>query len=250
MIFNKALPIWLKGKSKELNCQAGFICEFEYIEQAELFITGATFFRIYINDKFIHYGPARAAKGYARVDKISISEYLINGKNKIFIECAGYNCNSYYTINQPSYIQAEIISNNKVLYYTALDFKGVLISQRVQNVMRYSFQRHFSEVWDELSSNKKELVEKCFSGNGTVSMVDYYENENILILKKSQDELQIGIFNIGDEPIDLIISSDKFKIDKWCFKEHFKGEAFIGEGSFINFPKLEAHSSAIWDFIK
>lgn len=144
----KATPIWLKDMSEEVNIQAGFVAEFNGGKPAVLYITGSTLYRIFINGKFVHYGPARAPHGYARVDELDISDSVVDGKNTIAIEVAGYHCFTYYTIKQKNFLMAEILRDDQVLCATGNNFKGFRLYEREQKVMRYSFQRNFTEVWN------------------------------------------------------------------------------------------------------
>ncbi len=149
--FNYAKPVWLYGKEKEINLTAGFRCQIVKKEGFEyrMHITGSTLYRVYINGSFVHYGPVRAPHGYLRVDKLDITQYLNKGGNIVAIEVAGYNCNSYYTLNVLSFLQVEILEGDKVVVHTANNgsFSAIELRYREQKVMRYSFQRNFSEVY-------------------------------------------------------------------------------------------------------
>ncbi|HEX2971024.1 MAG TPA: hypothetical protein VHP11_01755, partial [Tepidisphaeraceae bacterium] len=66
------------------------------------------------------------------------------------IEVAGYNVNSYYLLDQPAFLQAEVVTPDKTLASTAGDavqFSAGILSYRLQKVQRYSFQRPFIEVY-------------------------------------------------------------------------------------------------------
>lgn len=160
--FKKALPVWLKNLENDKNIQAEFSAEFGYAPDLTLNITGATTFRLYLNGKLIHYGPARTATGYARIDRISIADSMLNEKNLLKIETASYNCNSYDGIMQPGYIQAEITdAAGACLAATGYDFCAFRVFARVQKSMRYSFQRHFTEVWNLNYKPKPCEIEIC-----------------------------------------------------------------------------------------
>ncbi|MBR5506132.1 MAG: hypothetical protein IKV73_07505 [Clostridia bacterium] len=154
-MFAKALPIWLDGKEKEMNIQARFVASFLGVDDCVLKITGSTFYRVFLNGKLIHYGPAPVAHGCARVDEVCLEDCL--GKNELVVEAAGYNCFSYACVKQPSFIQAEIICGGKCVCATGFDFEGCLVAAREQKVIRYSFQRHFTEIWD---LDKKDVPHK------------------------------------------------------------------------------------------
>ena len=70
------------------------------------------------------------------------------GRNVLAVEVAGYNCNSFYHMDQPSFLQAEVVSNGRVLAATGANgaFKAQQLP-RVQKVVRYSYQRTFSELY-------------------------------------------------------------------------------------------------------
>ena len=146
--FEKAKPIFLKDKSTSLNTFAVFRAEIKYIQNATLYITASTFYRLKINGTFVAFGPARTAKGYTRVDRMDISAHLQNGKNEILIEVAGYYCASLSTVRQPSFLLCEIHGENEVIAATGFDFDGFYPAYKIRNVKRYSYQRHFGEVWD------------------------------------------------------------------------------------------------------
>ena len=71
--FCKAKPVWAKELSEQINCCIELECKLKYEPVTELYITGATFFQVFINGNLIHYGPARVADGYAAVDIIDLS---------------------------------------------------------------------------------------------------------------------------------------------------------------------------------
>ena len=113
-------------------------------------VAASTLYRFFVNAKFRGYGPARGPHGYYRVDEWDITRDLSTGTNVIAIEVAGYNINSFHILNQPSFLQAEISEGTQVLAATgsrAKPFEAVLLSQRVQKVERYSFQRAFTEIY-------------------------------------------------------------------------------------------------------
>lgn len=140
-MFKRAKAIWLEGKEKEKNIQAKFVASFGGLKNPILIITGATFYRIYLNGRIIHYGPAPAAYGYARVDAVELKG-LQEESNTIIIEAAGYNCYSYAAIKQTSFVQAEILDGEEVICATGFDFKGYYVPARSQKTLRYSIILH------------------------------------------------------------------------------------------------------------
>ncbi len=169
-MFQKAQPIWIRGKTCEMNLYAVFQAEAELTAGAELHIAGTAFYRIYVNDCFAHFGPARTAKGYLRKDVIPLEPYLKPGDRRcrIRVEAMGYYCKSLSTVRQPSCIMAEIREKGQAVAYTGRDFQGFLPGCRLQKAERYSVQRAFTEVWDyrgnrglaQASGSAEEVVVK------------------------------------------------------------------------------------------
>ena len=146
--FCKAQPVWPKGQTKEMNTFYGFRATFDAKETdcPTLRITGCSDYRISLNGEHIGWGPARAAKGYFRIDEIPLS--VKPGRNILAVEVAGYYAKSYYHMEQPSFLQAEIVLDGDVLAATGVDgnFSARKLP-RLQKTARYSGQRTFTEAY-------------------------------------------------------------------------------------------------------
>jgi alpha-L-rhamnosidase len=150
--FRSGRPIWPEGREKEMNLSVGFRTAFEAPAGKHVYlrVAGSTFYRVYLNGKFHGWGPARGPKGYFRIDHWDITQHLLQRRNYVCVEVAGYNVNSFYVLDQPSFLQAEVITDSEVLASTAgggRAFEAKILSERVQKVQRYTFQRTFSEVY-------------------------------------------------------------------------------------------------------
>ena len=154
--FRSARPIWPAGRETEQNLIVGFRAVIDVDEsEAEplavsLRMIGSTVYRVYVNGEFTFYGPARGPHGYYRLDEIDLSDRITSGANLIAVEIAGYNIDTQYTLDQPSFLQAEVISDGHVLASTGGDgvsFDAVILPERVQDVPRYTFQRGFTEEY-------------------------------------------------------------------------------------------------------
>src|SRR5690606_18935065 len=114
-------------------------------------MTGSTVYRAFLNGEFLAHGPARGPHDHYRVDELDLTGRLAPGRNLIAIEVAGYNTNSFAYLDQPSFLQAEVLADGAVLAATGGDgekgFEAVLLPERLQKVQRYSFQRPASEVY-------------------------------------------------------------------------------------------------------
>lgn len=149
--FHSAKPVWLEGRETEMNLFAGFRAVVEKPEgAATLRLTASTVYRCFVNGEVLGYGPARAGHGFYRVDEWDMTPLLQPGKNVVAVEVAGYNVNSYYLLDQPAFLQAEVVSGGAVLASTlgaGAPFEGRQLAERVQKTERYSFQRPFVEMY-------------------------------------------------------------------------------------------------------
>ena len=147
--FQKALPVWPAGRSLEMNVTARFTAVIAGGKDTLLRMTGSTVYRLFVNGKIAAYGPARGPKFFHRVDELNLNPYLCDGDNILVFEVAGYNVNNYYTMDQPSFFQAEILCDNEIVAWTS-PVDGMpcdVVTERVQKVQKFSFQRPFVEAW-------------------------------------------------------------------------------------------------------
>ena len=146
--FADAVPVWPKGCAHERNAFFGFRASFDVKdgERPVLRIAGCSAYRISLNGHHVGWGPARAPKGFFRVDEIPLEAR--KGRNVLAIEAAGYNCQSYYHMNQPSFLQAEVESEGHILVATGPSgaFEAGRLP-RVRKTVRYSLQRTYSEQY-------------------------------------------------------------------------------------------------------
>ena len=163
-MFQKAKPIFLKGLAREMNITGVFTCDLPATkEKAVLRVTGATRFRVYLNGEMLHYGPARAAHGYFRVDEVELN--LVSG-GQLRIDAASYNVKGFDGVDHPGFVLAEVEAGGRVLAATGYDFAAFRNLSRLQRTMRYAFQRQFSEVYagiDNLLPCEAEIMEADYT---------------------------------------------------------------------------------------
>ena len=162
--FVSAKPIWPRGRSTEKNLFVGFRAEFQSDSAALLRVTGSSVYRAFLNGEFLGYGPARGPHGYYRVDEWDLGGKLRSGTNSVEIEVAGYNVNSYYLLDQPAFLQAEVVGGGRTLASTGGDgaqFSAAILKERVQRVQRYSFQRPFTEAYRLSAGDRRREPAAC-----------------------------------------------------------------------------------------
>lgn len=150
-MFRKAEPVAKPGCRDEMNLFFGFYTRIPKAQESVLRITGASQYSVYVGEQFVFSGPARAAHGYYRVDEIPLMPYLQEGDNVVTIRLTVYQCNSFSLIDVEGFLCAEIESDGEVIRYTAAHGAGgfgcVQLQERIQKVVRYSFQRNFTEAY-------------------------------------------------------------------------------------------------------
>ena len=168
-MFLKALPIWSKDRENEMHLRLRFKAIFERPASADCVMKLATsgLYNLYVNGKFVAYGPARAGRGHFRIDECDLLPYLQDGKNVVVAEICSYNVTSYYVMKQPAFLTAEIVADGNVISYTGRDFTAQQNPYYTQKIQRYSSQRHLLETYrfqdfnpylTDLTTGTEELV--------------------------------------------------------------------------------------------
>ena len=141
-------PIWVKGAEREMNAFYGFAARFSAKkgDDVKLRMSAASIAKVWVNGEFAAYGPARAAEGYMRIDEWPIGGLLRDGENVIAIEVANSAVNEFYFMEQPAFLAAEIVADNRILASTASNFKAIKLPV-VQRTSRFSYQRGFTEFY-------------------------------------------------------------------------------------------------------
>ncbi len=151
-MFQKAVPVWIPFRDREdaLNSQLLFRARVSSVRGGTLALAAVDFYRLWVNGRFVGFGPARTAKNCARVDRYDLTPYAndLDLPDEILIEAAGYGCCALSTARQEPFLTAELTVAGEPVLYTGRDFACYRNARRVKRVERYSVQRHFSELWD------------------------------------------------------------------------------------------------------
>ena len=191
--FKSALPIWIEGRDKEWNVSVKLTYHAKALSSASMIMTGAAFYQVFVGDRLIHFGPAKKGLGYTGVDVVPLPDVT---DEIISIVVAGYYCKCFNGVLIPSFIQAEILDGEgSVLASTGNGgFKCYEYASKLQRVMRYSYQRQFSECYDLTRCDKEANFIVCdpnlkYIPRG-VDLLDLDE--------KSAKLLKVGRFTIGE----------------------------------------------------
>ena len=112
-MFEKAFPIWIKDRNKEMHLRARFktILNINSNKNCLLKLATSGIYNLFVNGDFIAYGPARAGKGHFRIDEYDFTKSLNKGENTVVIEVCGYYATSFYIQKQPSFLVAEVVGS-------------------------------------------------------------------------------------------------------------------------------------------
>lgn len=147
LFFKKALPVWNTGLSDPKNVTLG-LCTASLKSGLYTFKAATSgFYRLFVNGKFVHFGPARCAHSYFRVDELTLE--LTEEENHVAVEVNNSGINGFGQLCQEGFIQAELVSpGGSVIAATGNGgFDAYMLSERVRKVQRYSYQRDFAEAY-------------------------------------------------------------------------------------------------------
>lgn len=146
--FVSAKPVWAEGRAQEVNSFCALRCELRDVtaRPVVLRVTAAYDYRVRLDGRFIGFGPIRGPEGVFRIDEWTLD--IPDGKGRLEIEAAGYNCNCYYFINQPAFVQAEVLAGGKIVAATGdgKSFAGY-DAGRIRKAPRFCGQRTFIDAW-------------------------------------------------------------------------------------------------------
>lgn len=134
--------IWIRGLSEERNLLVAFQWESEVEGEAELTIAASGTFQVFVGGTLIGSGPRRSAKGRSILNRYRAE---LHRGERITVLVASYRNNSYYLVNEPPFFSAEVRAADRV--FDSDYFAAHRIEQKVQKLVRYSFQRNFAECY-------------------------------------------------------------------------------------------------------
>ena len=137
--------IWVKDLYEEKNITVTFQYRFVPSADTVLTVAASNLYRLFINGELRGYGPARAAHGFSRTDSYMLGDHS-GDDTVISVEVFSANTNTFYIIDEPPFFAAEIRMGG-ALVAEAPDFTAYRMTERVQKVRRFGFQRAYSEYY-------------------------------------------------------------------------------------------------------
>ena len=107
--FRLAKPIWERGKEYEMNVTLRFSTILTAdMQNPVLCLAASSSYVLTVDGVFVAHGPQRGPHGYYFVDEIPLALYQGIEPKTVCIQVAGYNCNSFSYLDQPSFLCAEL----------------------------------------------------------------------------------------------------------------------------------------------
>ena len=142
---------WGKDLQNERNVTLAFVLSLQEKKTFSVRLAAATCYKIYADGTFFAFGPQRAAHGFARV-----ANYTLCAKTLV-VEVYSPYVRTFCWIKQPPFFACEL-TDEQGGKYSAKDFTCYRLTDRVQRVQRYSYQRTFAEIY-RMAQDRKALYE-------------------------------------------------------------------------------------------
>ena len=177
--FNNAKPIWADDIKETKNVHLLLKAEVPRFHCIKIATSG--FYQLFVNGKFTAYGPARAGRGFFRVDEICTDDNIIGEKNTIEIILVSYGVDNFSNINQEPFVTCEVADGDSCICSTGGEkFRLYRLANYMQSISRYTFQRGFAEsyICDDLHTPIEAGVKLCGDKKYIVRDVPYPRYEH------------------------------------------------------------------------
>ena len=147
--------VWAREQLQTKNANCAFALDFDLREksQIKIEISAHCMYKLYIDGSLRSFGPARAAKGYCRLDRKALR--LRAGTHRIIAIVSAYNIAAYNYVKDIPFFYCNVQTPESE--YDAADFRCYDFAIRVKRVQRFSFQRGFLEQYVQESDLSEYL---------------------------------------------------------------------------------------------
>ena len=132
--------VWAEGQKNQMNRAFAFVLDLGKKQMGEICLSAASCYKVIANGKLMGFGPNRTAHGYARA-----AVYPFNAQY-ITVEVQSHFVPNFCWVKREPFF-ACVLKTESGKEYFAEDFNCFALSDRVQKVRRYSFQRGFCETY-------------------------------------------------------------------------------------------------------
>lgn len=132
--------VWAEGQKNQMNRAFAFVLDLGKKQMGEICLSAASCYKVIADGKLMGFGPNRTAHGYARA-----AVYPFNAQY-ITVEAQSHFVPNFCWVKREPFF-ACVLKTESGKEYFAEDFNCFALSDRVQKVRRYSFQRGFCETY-------------------------------------------------------------------------------------------------------
>lgn len=132
--------VWAEGQKNQMNRAFAFVLDLGKKQMGEICLSAASCYKVIADGKLMGFGPNRTAHGYARA-----AVYPFNAQY-ITVEVQNHFVSNFCWVKREPFF-ACVLKTERGKEYFAEDFNCFALSDRVQKVRRYSFQRGFCETY-------------------------------------------------------------------------------------------------------
>lgn len=132
--------VWAEGQKNQMNRAFAFVLDLGKKQMGEICLSAASCYKVIADGKLMGFGPNRTAHGYARA-----AVYPFNAQY-ITVEVQNHFVPNFCWVKREPFF-ACVLKTERGKEYFAEDFNCFALSDRVQKVRRYSFQRGFCETY-------------------------------------------------------------------------------------------------------
>lgn len=132
--------VWAEGQKNQMNRAFAFVLDLGKKQMGEICLSAASCYKVIADGKLMGFGPNRTAHGYARA-----AVYPFNAQY-ITVEMQSHFVPNFCWVKREPFF-ACVLKTESGKEYFAEDFNCFALSDRVQKVRRYSFQRGFCETY-------------------------------------------------------------------------------------------------------
>lgn len=132
--------VWAEGQKNQMNRAFAFVLDLGKKQMGEICLSAASCYKVIADGKLMGFGPNRTAHGYARA-----AVYPFNAQY-ITVEVQSHFVPNFCWVKREPFF-ACVLKTESGKEYFAEDFNCFALSDRVQKVRRYSFQRGFCETY-------------------------------------------------------------------------------------------------------
>lgn len=132
--------VWAEGQKNQMNRTFAFVLDLGKKQMGEICLSAASCYKVIADGKLMGFGPNRTAHGYARA-----AVYPFNAQY-ITVEVQSHFVPNFCWVKREPFF-ACVLKTESGKEYFAEDFNCFALSDRVQKVRRYSFQRGFCETY-------------------------------------------------------------------------------------------------------